>query len=76
MSIQHYQLLTAKTSVSFLTLLSLHLNHEQKDSLAVWWLGLSSFTANDPGSTPGQGAGIPQVDEWSGQKKNKIIINQ
>ena len=71
MSIQHYQLLTAKTSLSFLTLLSLHLNREQKDSLAVWWLGLSSFTAKGPGSIPGQGARIPQVDEWSGQKNLK-----
>ena len=56
MSIQHYQLLTAKTSVSFLTLLSLHLNREQKDSLAVWWLGLLASVA--------EGVVSSMVREW------------
>ena len=38
------------------------------NSLAVQWLELSTFTAEDPGSIPGRGTEIPQ-DKWCGQKK-------
>ena len=31
------------------------------NSLAVQWLGLCAFTAEGPGSTPGQGTKIPQA---------------
>ena len=40
-------------------------------SLAVQWLGLSTFTAVGPGSIPGQGTKIPQAT-GRGQKKFKI----
>ena len=40
------------------------------NSLMVQWLELCIFTANSPGSIPGQG--IPQV-EWSGKKKKMKI---
>ena len=39
-------------------------------SLAVQWLGLSAFTATDPGSTPARGTKIPQA-MWCAQKKKK-----
>ena len=31
-----------------------------RNSLAVQWVGLCAFTAEDPGSNPGQGTKIPQ----------------
>ena len=34
--------------------------------LAVWWLGLSAFAAEGPGSVPGQGTKVPH---GHGQKK-------
>ena len=37
-------------------------------SLAVQWLGLSTFTALAPGSILGRGTKIPQA-MWSGHKK-------
>ena len=40
------------------------------NSLVVQWLGLHAFTAEDPGSIPGQGTKIPQAASH-GQKKNK-----
>ena len=32
-----------------------------RNSLAVQWLGLCAFTADGPGSIPGQGIKIPQA---------------
>ena len=40
------------------------------NSLAVQWLGLSTLTAEGPGSIPGGGTKIPQV-LWRDQKKKK-----
>ena len=40
------------------------------NSLAVQWLGLGTFTAEGPGSTPGRGIKIPQAGQ-QGQKKKK-----
>ena len=39
-------------------------------SLAVQWLGLCTFTAEGPGSTPAWGTKILQA-AWTGQKKKK-----
>ena len=33
----------------------------QGNSLVVQWLGLCAFTAEGPGSIPGQGTKIPQI---------------
>ena len=46
------------------------LNLSLGNSLVVQWLGLSSFTAEDPGSIPGQGTKIPQA-MWCGKKPNQ-----
>ena len=35
--------------------------HMQGDSLVLQWVGLSTFTAEGPGSVPGQGPKIPQA---------------
>ena len=40
-------------------------------SLAVQWVGLSTFTAEGPGSIPGWGTKIPQAAQ-RGQKKKKL----
>ena len=40
------------------------------NSLAVQWLGPCAFTAEGPGSIPGQGTKIMQAS-WRGQNKNK-----
>ena len=40
------------------------------NSLAVQWLGFRAFTAEGPGSIPGQGTKIPQAT-WRPQNKNK-----
>ena len=40
------------------------------NSLAVQWLGLSTFTAKGTGSIPGRGTKIPQA-AWCGHKKKK-----
>ena len=42
------------------------------NSLVVQWLGLCTFTAEDPGSIPGRETKIPQA-EWCGQKKKKKV---
>ena len=36
-------------------------NGQRGTSLAGQWLGLCAFTAEGPGSTPGQGSKIPQA---------------
>ena len=41
------------------------------NSLAVQWLGLCSFTAEGPGSIPGQGAKIPHAVQRD-QKRKEI----
>ena len=41
-----------------------------RNSQAVQWLGLSTFTIMDPGSIPGWETKIPQV-AWLGFKKKK-----
>ena len=41
-----------------------------KNSLAVQWLGLHTFTAEGPDSIPGWGAKIPQA-AWCSQNKRK-----
>ena len=46
-----------------------HLNIFPGKSPAVWWLGLSAFTAR-PGSIPGRGTKIPQAT-WPVKKKIK-----
>ena len=38
------------------------------NSLVVQWLRLHAFTAEGPGSIPGQGTRIPQA-AWHGQEK-------
>ena len=40
--------------------------------MAIQWLGLNAFTAEGPGSTPGQGTKILQA-AWHSQKKKKKI---
>ena len=40
-------------------------------SLAVWWLGLGTFTARALGSIPGQESKIPQAKQRSPLKKKK-----
>ena len=40
-------------------------------SLAVQWLGLCTFTAEDQGSIPGQGTEIPQA-VWHSQRTKNI----
>ena len=48
------------------------------NSLAVQWLGLSTFTAVGPGSIPGQGPKIPQAMQHSQKdkfKKKKFRLN-
>ena len=42
---------------------------ESGNSLAVQWLGLSAFTAEGPGSIPGQGTSILQAARHSQKKK-------
>ena len=44
-----------------------------ENSLAVQWLGLSAFTAEDLGSIPGWGTKIPQAVQC-GQKKKKVSL--
>ena len=44
-------------------------------SLAVQWLGLSAFTAEVPGSIPGQGTKIPQAVQC-GKNKTKQKQNE
>ena len=39
----------------------------------IQWLGLGAFTAEGPGSIPGQGTKIPQAT-WRGQKKKKWAL--
>ena len=41
------------------------------NSLAVQWLGVGTFTAEGPGSIPGQGTKIPQQATWCGKKERK-----
>ena len=41
------------------------------NSLEVQWLVLRAFTAEGPGSIPGQGTKIPQTARLLGQKKKK-----
>ena len=41
------------------------------NSLAVQWLGLCTFTAEVPGSTPGWGTNIPQAVQRGKKKKKK-----
>ena len=41
------------------------------NSLALQWLGLSTFTAKGPGSIPGPGTKIPQAVQ-RGNKKIKL----
>ena len=42
-------------------------------SLVVQWLGLSTLTAESPGSVVGWGTKIPQA-EWRIQKKQRLSI--
>ena len=44
------------------------------NSLEVQWLGLLAFTAEGPGSIPGQGTKIPQAMWWA-KKKMKANID-
>ena len=44
-----------------------------ENSLAVQWLGLSAFTAEDLGSIPGWGTKIPQAVQC-GQKEKKVSL--
>ena len=39
----------------------------------IQWLGLGAFTAEGPGSIPGQGTKIPQAT-WRGQKKKRQTL--
>ena len=45
-----------------------------QSSLAVQWLGLSTFTARGLGSIPGWGAKIPQVP-WHILKKKTFLVD-
>ena len=40
------------------------------NSLAVQWLGLHAFTAENMGSIPGRGTKIPQA-AWHGQERKR-----
>ena len=46
------------------------------NSLAIQWLGLGAFTADGPGSIPGQGTKIPQAVRHGQKTKTKQTNKQ
>ena len=51
----------------------MEVTQKTKNSLAVQWLGLHTFTANGLGSIPGQGTKTPQVTQHGQKIKKKTL---
>ena len=76
-----YKTFTLKPKLQYLSayhLLPILISKEKphlENSLAVQWLGLSTLTAEGPGSIPGQGTKIPQVTQHGRIKKKQLHLH-